>query len=170
MKSIVDNDKRVYDQAIRFLARRPHGERELATKLARAGAGPGAIEKACDRCRELGYLDDAAFAASRARLRLLSGHYGPQRVRSELSTLGVAGVHIESALECLLRDNDEAALARAALEKRFGPVGGAGEAATHQANRRATVKEFAKQYNHLARRGFGHETIRQVMGSIDYEG
>jgi SOS response regulatory protein OraA/RecX len=111
------------------------------------------VERVCDRCRELGYLDDAAFALSRARHRLYHGRYGPRRVWAELRTLRIADEQIQQALDILLAERDVVSLAGVALEKRFGD----GKRAEN--DRRA----LQQQYDFLSRRGFNDEAIWQVL-------
>lgn len=151
--SVEKNHARVYDQALRWLARRPYGEEELRQRLReRTGAPPEVVEQALDRCRELGYLDDRAFAETMVRGRLLRDGWGPWRVRAELTQRGVAAPLVEAALAMVLVDNDESTLARRALG------GQRAQAAT------LSPKERRKQGEFLARRGFDWEVIRRLLG------
>src|SRR5687768_11641733 len=52
------------DGALRLLALGPRSERDLRDRLRRRGLRRSAIDAAVERMRELGYLDDAAFARS----------------------------------------------------------------------------------------------------------
>ncbi|MBF0161189.1 MAG: regulatory protein RecX [Magnetococcales bacterium] len=157
MNTIEETTKQAYDQAIRWLARRSYGEWELQQRLLQEGVTSGDVAVVCARCRELGYLDDAAFALSRARHRLQNGHYGPRRVWAELRALQVAESHIQQALDLLLEEGDAVQRAATALAKRFGSGEERGESDT--TDRRA----LKKKYDFLSRRGFGDETIWQVL-------
>ena len=50
------------ESALRLLAYRPRSEQELRDRLARKGFEPDIAGRTLDRLRELGYLDDDAFA------------------------------------------------------------------------------------------------------------
>lgn len=120
MNTIEEEYKRAYDQAIRLLARRDHSEWELQRKLLQGKTSPEVLRRVCERCQEQGFLNDAKFAMSRARYRLLHGHYGPGRVWAELRSLHVDKLNIQQAIDALLAENDEVHLATVALTKRFG--------------------------------------------------
>ncbi|MEO5363371.1 MAG: recombination regulator RecX [Magnetococcus sp. DMHC-8] len=157
MNTIEENDQQAYDQAIRWLARRAYGERELQERLLQAGVAMAVAEQVCGRCRALGYLDDASFALSRARYRLHHGHYGPRRVWMELRALQVADEHIQQALDQLLAETDAAALAERALIKQFG------EAADRSGGEQPGRQELKRRYDFLSRRGFNDEAIWRVL-------
>ena len=76
-----------YEGGLRLLARRAHSRVELRRKLARRGYSEEAIHTALARLAELGYLDDAAFAAAHVRRR--SGARGPLALSAELAARGV---------------------------------------------------------------------------------
>ncbi|MEO5346120.1 MAG: recombination regulator RecX [Magnetococcus sp. YQC-9] len=142
--------------ALRWLTRRAHGERELARKLEKSGVATGKIETILARCRDLGYLNDRAFAASRARLRRERG-WGDLKIRAELRALGVGDAWIEAALhhgEDGESDADPVAQARRVLEKRFGPPDG------WESN---DWRARQKRYLFLLRRGFDPESIEQAV-------
>lgn len=143
--------QRVYHQALRCLARRAHGEEELRRKLLAKGAPPALVESALARCRELGYLNDATFAAGLARHRLADSRHGPLRIRAELRARGVEVELVEEALTRAREELEPSAAARAALERRYGTA--------PPADRR----ELKRRYDFLARRGFTAATIREVL-------
>ncbi|MGH7904784.1 MAG: regulatory protein RecX, partial [Candidatus Dormibacteraceae bacterium] len=62
-----------------LLARRPHAQVELQRKLLRRGHDAEGVTAALTRLLELGYLDDASFAASLVR------HRSPGRGRSAIA-------------------------------------------------------------------------------------
>lgn len=143
-----------YDQAIRWLSRRAYGQVELTRRLAGSGFEAESIDPAIARCKELGYLDDRAFAESRARVRFGRG-YGAGRVRAELRFLGIDAEMIESALEAwqAQSETNPKACALRVLEKRFGPLDGGW----------LDFKERQRYYGFLARRGFEFEVIDAVL-------
>ena len=75
------------DAGLRLLARRAHSRVELRRKLGRRGYDEGEIQAALVRLAELGYVDDAAFAAGHVRRR--SSSLGPLALTAELAARGV---------------------------------------------------------------------------------
>jgi regulatory protein len=153
-----DEDRPAYEQAIRWLARRPYGVWELQQRLLQTGVRQEQWQRVCARCQELGYLDDAAFALSRARYRLHHAGYGPRWVTAELRALQVGEEEIRNALSELLAEVNAVDLARKALHKRFGPVDN-GSSAEKMGDR----QQKKRQYAFLARRGFDDEVIWQLI-------
>lgn len=72
------------DCAVRLLARREHGARELAEKLAQKGYNSSDIDEAIARCQSLGLQSDVRFAESRCRLRIRQG-CGPLKIHSGIA-------------------------------------------------------------------------------------
>ncbi|MBF0449035.1 MAG: regulatory protein RecX [Magnetococcales bacterium] len=142
-----------YDLAVRLLARRAHGERELAAKLRRRQFGPDAIERVLDRCRALNYLDDLRFAKDRLRSRLTNHGWGPIRAKSELNAIGICPDYVTLAFESVLAEIDLFELASQVLHKRFG-----------HSRVPLELKEKKRRQDFLFRRGFDGETIRSVFG------
>ncbi|MBF0096098.1 MAG: regulatory protein RecX [Magnetococcales bacterium] len=151
-------DRPAYEQAIRWLARRPYSVWELQQRLLQGAVSQEQCQRVCARCQELGYLDDAAFALSRARYRLHHGGYGPRWVTAELRALHVGAEEIRCALTELLAEEDVLALARKALHKRFGAVDN-GASAENMRDRQQKKRHYA----FLARRGFDDEVIWQLI-------
>lgn len=151
--------QRVYDQALRFLARRAHSTRELAVKLQRKGASVELVDRALGCCRDLGLLDEARFAKNRAEYRILRAGFGPLRVQSELRSLGVDADHVDQGLHDVLAETDLVELAAAALRKKFGDA----PVLQEEGNGDWVRKEIKRRHDFLRRRGFDGETIRQVL-------
>ncbi|MBF0180377.1 MAG: regulatory protein RecX [Magnetococcales bacterium] len=151
------NDQSVYEQALRWLARRSHGERELARRLRETGAPPEAVERALARCRELGYLDDAAFAASRARYRLEQGH-GARRVQAELTRLGIDSAIVQEVMTDLPDEEETLRAAQRLLGRRFG------ETPPQDA------REWKRRHDFLARRGFDAGIIAALLPAHAFYG
>lgn len=139
-----DEPPDAFAAALRLLSGRPHGELELRRKLARRGCPPEEVERALARARDLGYLDDAAFAvglaARRARTR------GPALIAAELAARGVQRDVVRSAVGGVRRD-DLVAAARRLADR--GARGGA--------DRRTVAAR-------LLRRGFPGDVVREALG------
>lgn len=96
--------RRAYNQAVSFLSRRDHSERELIIKLRRKGyneSGEAAVEK----LRNDGYLDDRRFAEAYAKELFQLKKFGKSRVRQELMRKGIGSEIISDVLDGY--ENDE---------------------------------------------------------------
>jgi len=142
--------------ALKRLARRSHGERELCAKMARAGYSPEQIEVTFSFLVERGYLNDAAFARDVARASAERKHWGPARIHQKLKSLHLSENDIEGALVESFPEGEEEAAARRALErfrKRGGPGGARGR---------------ARAYRHLLGRGFSPEVAHRLVSTLDF--
>ena len=136
-------------RALESLARRPRTEAELGTVLARSFAADE-VAHAVTRMRELGYLDDRAWAASYAASGR-SRQRGAALLRRELQQHGVPGELAARVLE----DHDDLEAALAAARKRLTALGRLDE---QQIRRRL--------YDFLRRRGFDHGIARVVLEQL----
>ena len=144
------------EAALRLLAVRPRAAVELARRLRMKGYEPEVADEVIGRLRELGMIDDAAFAGTLVRDRVRLRPSGARRLASELRAKGVdeevAREAIRDTLEGEGTDERELAL-RAAEKWRMRP----GE---ERDRARRRLQGF------LARRGFGGETIREVIDEV----
>lgn len=145
------------DKALELLSFRARSERELEIRLCRAGHPSPAVRSVLGRCRELGYLDDDAFALAYVRDRLRLRPRGRRALRSELAAKGVDPATIERAVETAFVDAgvEELDLARRCARKHAGTFGAV---EPWVARRRLT--------GYLARRGFPPDAVRQVVGEV----
>lgn len=143
------------DKALELLSFRPRSESELEARLHREDHAPDVIARALRRCRELGYLDDRAFALSHARDRLRLNPRGRRALRSELYRKGVDRDVAEAAIEEAFAELrvTERDLARQLAAKRAGALN---HVELPAARRRLT--------SYLARRGFPGPIVRDVVG------
>lgn len=142
------------DKALELLSFRARSESELKRRLLRAGHAPPAAESALLRCRELGYLDDRAFALAHVRDRLRLRPKGRRALRSELFRKGVDGDLAEAAIDEAFAESglDETDLARRLADRRVKALEGVD---TEAARRRLM--------GYLARRGFPPPVVRTVV-------
>jgi regulatory protein len=100
--------------ALRLVASRPRSERELRDRLRRRGFAETAVDAAAGRLRELGYLDDAAFARFWTETRQAFRPSSQRLVASELRRKGIAS---ETAQEATAEISDEDAAYDAASRR-----------------------------------------------------
>jgi regulatory protein len=112
-----------YQSALRMLSRRDHFRPEIADKLRRKGFDEADVERALERCAELGLLDDGSLAARFAEVRSTENGWGPRRIEAELRRRGVDRQLAEQASKLeppLLRAALATALRRAELRAPAG--------------------------------------------------
>ena len=140
------------DVAARVLSRGSRTEAELAARLARIGYSAGKVAETIARCRELGYVNDAAVAMDRARSLRARGA-GSLRIAAELAARGVPELLIGAALEESLDGEREARWAERAL-----------------ARQRIDVRDphaRARAWRLLASRGFPEDVVADVVPDGD---
>ena len=145
-----DRPRSSYDRALGMLARREYSQRELRARLEHAGCDEEESESALKKLRDRHYQDDQRFGEMIVRARVGQG-YGPDRIRAELRSHGLADTAIRALLDAA--DADWPALARVQLRKKYGTK----PAADHA--------ERGKRAAFLIRRGFGAATVRIVTHS-----
>lgn len=138
------------EAAIRLLARREHGRRELADKLERKNAGvdPGVLHQVLDELAREGLQSDVRFAESFARQRA-GKRFGPVRIRAELRQRGIDEGVADAAIDALEVDFFE--LAAETYVQRYGRSGPPGD-----------MRERARRHQALLRRGFAHDHLREI--------
>lgn len=133
-------------KTIELLSRKPQSRKELERKLIQWEAAEEEIAALCDRMEELGYLDDAAYAARVVHHYSAKG-YGERKLRDELYRRGVP------------RD-----LWDAALEQAESPDGAIDAfVAKKLAGKDVDRKELKKVSDALARRGYQWNDISAAL-------
>lgn len=135
--------------ALRLLARRDRSEQELAARLRREGCDETAIAATLQRCRELGYLDEARFARQRAKSLMTSGRAVGGRLLAELKQRGIDEQLARDAASEAETEVDRDRLLADLLKKRFA---GFSYAQADDRQRRRVIHYFL-------RRGFPLEQI-----------
>ena len=144
--------RRALDKAMDYLALRDHATGELYQKLCRKFDAHSAAY-AVARAGELGLLNDAGFARRRAA-ELLRKRKSRREILNDLSEKGIDRDTAAEVVEELFAEgedgeNPELATARALVERQY--------AAKLAAGKRDQVAAA------LARRGFSHAVIREVL-------
>ena len=81
--------KRARERALRLLALRGRSRAELRKKLVERDFSKSVIDRVLENLGELGYLDDGAFAANRARHLAVNRLYGDRKIAEQLREKGV---------------------------------------------------------------------------------
>jgi len=136
------------EAALKLLAMAPRSEHDLRERLGRRrGFRPAAVDHAVGRMRELGYLNDAAFARYYVEARAASPR-SKRALAFELAGKGVDKHHTETALE----GHSDAGAAYDAAQRRLRSL------------RDADHQTFERRLgNFLAGRGFGYGVARATI-------
>ena len=97
--NVESNFSKAKAKALDALSRRAMSIKELRDKLLEKGFDPSIADMAVDDLIDLGYLDDAAFAALYAEQAIDGKGWGKRKVKYELLQKGVDGAVISEVLE-----------------------------------------------------------------------
>jgi regulatory protein len=116
--------------------------------------GEAVIAAVIARLREYGFVDDAAFAETYARLRQQNEKLGERRVRQDLKQKGVGSELIAETLEARYGQTNEEALAREHLERK-------------RIRKPENPKETARVMRRLVTAGFSTGVIYKILRQWD---
>ena len=150
-----DDDDAALAAALRILGGASQSADALQRKLHQRGYSASAARSAVERCREYGYVDDAALAQSLVGRHIRAGH-GRARVVTELRRRGVSPDAAAHALDTVDGDDELRAAAEVAqkLYEREARRGDVDDRASH---RIAAA---------LQRRGYASNVILSALRSV----
>ena len=146
-----------------LLARREHGSKELASKLAtrfrRRDCAPDLIATVVEQLIDEGLLSDARYAASTVR-QMAGRGYGPARIKASLRQSGIEDELPEGLDSAFDQPVDWASEAAAAYAKKYrgAPIAGDWD---------ARQRERAKRLRFLQYRGFDAEVSQRLVSADD---
>jgi regulatory protein len=148
------NETGLYDYAIKALGRHMRTEVELR-RLMKSRVEPGdrgdtIIAATITRLKENGYLNDAAYAETYARLRQQNEKLGQRRVSQNLTQKGISRPIVAAAIEARYADTDEEALARQYLSRKRLP-------------KPDSSKDTARVMRRLVAAGFSTTVIYKIL-------
>ena len=151
---------KVYDRAVTMLAFRARSSAELARALVRKGEATELVDHAVARLQEQGLLDDAAFAQSFTRAKVLGAQQSKRRVQQQLAQKGVAREVTDAAIASVFADEgvDQPEVVERAARRKLRSL-----STLDPAVRRRRLYAF------LARRGYDGEDIRRAMEAVGEE-
>ena len=147
-------------KAFRLLTLRAHSEKELRAKLRAGGFADTVVERVIRRCRDLGYLNDEAFARQRARMLAVSRLAGDRRIAFDLRERGIdAGLSARLIAEIRGELGEEEAAKRLLRKKIRGrPIAALNE------------REKAGLARSLLGKGFSTGLILKILKKTEEEG
>jgi len=150
-----------FEYAVRALGRSMRTEAEVR-RLVRSRVGFGVrgaamIEAVIARLKQYGYLNDAAYAETYARLRQQNEKLGQRRVRQVLGQKGIAAKIVDEAVAARYSQTDEETLAREHLERKRIP-------------KPTDQKETMRVVRRLVAAGFSMSVISKVLRQWEVPG
>ena len=148
--------ERVASAAFKLLAARPRSEGQLRERLlSKPWVDPEAVEQCIERLKEMGYVDDRAFARNYASARVGFKPVGRARVFRELVGKQVSRSLIDETLSLVFDEAGEETLIDSAIQKRIRTHG------------RPSDRGGAKRlFDHLARLGFEYTLIIRKLQAL----
>jgi regulatory protein len=144
----------LFNYAVKALGRQMRTEADLRrlmkTRVQPGEQGEATVAHVVARLLEHGYLDDAAFAETYARLRQENQKLGQRRVKQDLQHKGVAAALIAETLETRYGQTNEEALARQHLERK-------------RIRKPKNEKETARVMRRLVTAGFSTGVIYKIL-------
>jgi len=148
------NETGLFDYSVKALGRRMRSEAELRrlmkTRVEPDPRGDAAMAAVVARLKDYGYLNDATFAETYARLRQENEKFGVRRVRQDLQQKGVHADLIAETLDARYGQTNEEALAREHLERK-------------RIRKPENEKETARVMRRLVAAGFSTGTIYKIL-------
>ena len=155
LATLVDTEEReaAMAAALRLLGQRSRSVAELRTRLLRQDYSPAVVERVIARLKDLGYLDDAAFAQRWVETRQRTSPRGAALLQRELRQHGIANHVAERAV--VVAAGDAYAQARRAAAPRQARLA------------RTDFETFARRLGgFLTRRGFPASVVYAVVRDL----
>ncbi len=152
------NERELYEYAVKALGRHMRTEAELR-RLMRQRAelgerGEAAVAAVVKRLKEYGFLNDAAYAETYARLRQENEKLGARRVRRDLAQKGLKAELSEETVDARYGETNEEALARQHLERK-------------RIKKPENERETARVVRRLVAAGFSTGVIMRILRQWD---
>jgi regulatory protein len=152
------NEAGLHEYAVKALGRHMRTEAELRrqmhSRVEPGERGDAVVEAVVTRLKEYGYLNDAVFAETYARLRQENQKHGVRRVRQDLQQKGVGAELITETLDARYGQTNEEALAREHLERK-------------RIRKPENEKETARIMRRLVTAGFSIGVIYKILRQWD---
>jgi regulatory protein len=151
----MDSERKAREVAARFLAYRARSRAEVVNKLRDAGFDDAVTEDAVKYFEGFNYIDDARFCEMYAHDARTHHGFGNERIRRELTRLGVSGADVSDFFEA--DGFDEQNAANRLLEKKYGRI-----TIPNEGDKADYYKERKRAVDFLIRKGYGFETAEDA--------
>ena len=149
-RGVAKNPFDCHERALRLLSVRPRTERELRSRLLRAGFDAQEVEAELIRLEAVGLIDDEAFARQAVEHEVLVRRSGRRAIASRLGLRGLDRETVERALADLGAEDEETRVVELARSRTSRLAGLPPE------------KAFARLVSFLAGRGYSPDLARRA--------
>lgn len=149
---IENGDYACFNRGLSALEKSMKSEKMVKTYLKEKGYPNSCINKAIEKLKEYGYVDDEAFAES--FISTYSSAKSKRKLKYDLMSKGIADYIIESKLESIT-DEDEREKCLKYAEK-------------YIKNKEFDLKTKQKLYNHLAGKGYDYDEIAYAWQELSH--
>ncbi|HYL84366.1 MAG TPA: regulatory protein RecX [Candidatus Angelobacter sp.] len=153
-----ETESSLHDAAIKILMRRAHSVHEMKRALERRCEDETLVKNVMARLKASGLIDDSRYAKQFARQRTEGRKQGKFRVARELRIRGVPDRHIETALEEVAKNTDEASMVRQRIARKLRSYRG-----------EVDDRKLASVYRSLLRSGFSADVVRRELHAVTRE-
>ena len=147
---IENGDYACFDRGLSILEKGAKSEKMLKDYLKEKGYPKQCIERACEKLKSYGYIDDQAFCEN--YISIYSDIKSRRKLKIDLLGKGISEEIIEEKLETLSQENESEKCLNFA--KKF------------MKNREKDLKNKQKLFNHLASKGFEYGDIANAWREI----
>jgi len=145
------------NRAVKLLAAKPRSINELRERLLeKLWTNDAVVDQVIEKLKVYKYLDDEQYADDLAVSKLRQKPQGKYRLRQTMSQKKLDKETVDAAIENAFERLPEESLIDQAIERRLRLKG-----------KPETREEAKKFYDHLLRRGFGYDLIREKMSAIN---
>jgi len=155
---VEENEKhKIKTEAVNYLAKRIHSEKELRIKLSRKKHKPELINEVVEDLKSRGLVDDykfsLIFADEKIRLKL----WGEKKIKAELIKRGISNDIISGVIEEKFPEEERIQNAIELAEKKIKSL----------ANKKYEKRVLAEKiYSFLASKGYDYQVSRKVVEEI----
>ena len=147
----LSRENKLYTHALRLLTKRDHSRFQLQNKLLRK-ATTKSVHQVLDRLENNGFLNDQAFALSRAQQKRRGKLWGDLRIIKDLKGLGIDAKIIQSVLTEVENKKGQIDSLKKVIQKW-----------TEQSGPPTTISQLKKLYDRCFRLGYEGNLIREQL-------
>lgn len=147
----LSREKKLYTHALRLLTKRDHSRFQLQNKLLRK-ATTESVHQVLDRLENNGFLNDQAFALSRAQQKRQGKLWGDLRIIKDLKGLGIDAKIIQSVLTEVENKKGQFDSLKEVVRKWI-----------EQSGPPTTISQLKKLYDRCFRLGYEGDLIREQL-------
>jgi regulatory protein len=155
---VEENEKHtIKTDAVNFLARRIHSEKELRTKLLRKKYKPNMIDEIIDELKEKELIDDYKYGLIFTEEKMRTKLWGEKRIKGELIKRGINFDLISQVIKEKFPEGNKLNNAIALAEKKMKTL------SKYDLERRKLAERI---YSYLSSRGYDYQTSKEAVEKV----